>query len=413
MERHKRGARARRALITAVVAASALGFAACGGDEDGGGEGGGSGEPIVLGIQTSVTGAIAALGVDQDCGIKAGVDLATDGTMEVAGRPIEFVVGDDQSDAGQAPRIARQMLQQDQPDIVFGFPTSSSALAAAPVMADAGVIDIYTIAAADELTAFSPTTFRTSRNATQEAKMGTSAAAIEEGDSFMIVAPDYAYGQSAAKAWEALLNEQGGEQLSDIIYAPLDARDYTSAVERVRAEQPDILVVVTFAGTGGPRLFQAIDRAKIAQDSRVITLLPQRPTREALGGIATEIEYFAIYDPLLPDNEINKEFVDAFVEACDGTQPDVYAGDAGIAGMMAVEALKATEGDTDPEALRQALEGIEGESVKGAYKVRPEDHTFLFSFYGASLNQDLDAELEETFDMEDSEIPVTKTIEER
>lgn len=401
-----------RTLIAALLAAGTLGLAACS-DDDGGGEGGGSGEPIVFGIQTSVTGAIAALGVDQDCGIRAGVDVATNGSNEVAGRPIEFVVGDDQSDAGQAPRVARQMLQQDQPDIVFGFPTSSSALAAAPVMADAGVIDIYTIAAADELTAFSPTTFRTSRNATQEAQMGTAAAAIEEGDTFMIVAPDYAYGQSAARAWERLLNEQGGEQLGEIIYAPLDARDYTSAVERVRAEQPDILVVVTFAGTGGPRLFQAIDRANIVEDSRVITLLPQRPTREALGGIATEIEYFAIYDPLLPDNEINDRFVDRFVKLCDGTQPDVYAGDAAVAGMMAVKALEETGGDTDPQAVREALEGIEGESVKGAYRVRPEDHTFLFSFYGASLNESLEAELEEEFTMEDSEVPITKQVRER
>jgi branched-chain amino acid transport system substrate-binding protein len=394
------------------LAASALALGACGDKEESSG-GGSSGEPIKVAIMTHRSGALAPIGLDKEMGVKAGIAVATNGTNEIAGRPIEFVVPDDQSDPGQAPRIARQTLQQDKPDIVFGFDSSASALASAPIMADAGIPDIYTIAAADELTAFSPTTFRTSRNATQEAKIGAETVGIKNGETFMIVAPDYAYGQSAAKAWERILKEQGGKQLGSTIYAPLDARDYTSAVERVRSQKPDILVVVTFAGTGGPRLFQAIESAKIADSSRVVTLLPQRPTREAMGPIATKVEYFAIYDPKLPQNDLNSRFVEEFKKIAKGTEPDIYAGDAGVGGQLIVEALKKTNGDTDPEKLRTALEGLEAEGLKGRYRVRPEDHTFLFSFYAAKLNDKLEAELVEEYDMEASDIPVSKKIEKR
>jgi branched-chain amino acid transport system substrate-binding protein len=404
-----------RALLCATAATAALGVGACGsGDEGGGGGGGGGGgEPIKVGIQTSKTGALAALGQDQEFGIKAAIAQATNGTNEVAGRKIEYVVGDDQSDPGQAPRVARQMLQQDKPDVVFGFPSSASALAAAPVQADAEVIDIYTIAAADELTAFSPTTFRTSRNATQEAKMGSEAVGIKQGQTFMIVAPDYAYGQSAAKAWEALLKEQGGEQLGSTVFAPLDARDFTSAVERVRSEKPEILVVVTFAGTGGPRLFQAIGRANITDDTRVVTLLPQRPTREALGSIATKVEYFAIYDPKLATGDLNAGFLEQFKKESGGKEADIYAGDPGVGGELLVQALEKTKGDTDSQVLRKAMEGLTGTGIKGDYTVRAEDHTFLFSFYSATLNDQLEAQLKKEFTQEASEVPVSKTIEER
>jgi len=405
--------RARSALVVTGAVVSALALGACGSSDDEGSAGANSGEPIKVAIMTHRSGALAPIGLDKEMGVKAGISLATDGTNEVAGRPIEFVIADDQSDPGQSPRIARQTLQQDKPDVVFGFDSSAAALASAPIMGDAGIPDVYTIAAADELTAFSPTTFRTSRNATQEAKIGAETVGIKSGETFMIVAPDYAYGQSAAKAWESILKEQGGKQLGGTIFAPLDARDYTSAVERVRSQKPDVLVVVTFAGTGGPRLFQAIESAKIADSSRVVTLLPQRPTREAMGPIARKIEYFAIYDSNLPQNDLNPRFVEEFKKLADGKEPDIYAGDSGVGGELIVEALKKTDGDTDPEKLRGALEGLAAEGIKGRYRVRPEDHTFLFSFYAAKLNDQLEAELVKEYDLEASEIPVTKKIEER
>ncbi len=404
----------RRSLRSGVVvgcfAAAVIAGVGCGSGSNGGSGGGDDGK-IVFGIQTHETGALAAVGLDKVYGVEAGVDVATEGTNEVEGKKIEFVVADDGSDPGASPQVARQQIQQDKPDIVFGFDSSSSAVATAPITSDAGIPNIFPIASSDELTGFSKWVFRTSRNATQEAQMGATVAQIEPGESYMILAPDYAYGQSAAEAWDKLLTEQGGKALQKPLFAPLEGKDYTSVVERVRNADPDLLVVITFASASGPLLWQTINNAGIAESSEVVTLLPQAPVREAMGPIARKIRYFAIYDPELPDNPLNDEFVKKFSELSGGTAPDIYAGDAGVAGMMAVKALEKTGGDTDPEALAEALSEIEGEAVKGKYRNRAEDHTFLQTFYEAGLNPDLSAKSIKEFSLEDSEIPVENPID--
>lgn len=401
----------RRAGVAVVAAAIVMFGAGCGGDDKAGGSGSGdSGKPIVLGIQTHQSGPLAAIGIDKEFGIKAGLDLATNGTGEVAGRKLKVVVADDGSDPGKSPQIARQMIQQDKPDVIFGFESSASAAATAPITTDANIVNIFPVAASDELTAFSRTVFRTSRNAAQEAQMGAAVVDLKPGQTYMIIAPEYAYGQSAAKAWVKLLNKQGGKQLGSTLYAPLDGKDYTSVVERVRNQKPDVLIVVTFASSSGPLLWQSIGNAGIDKDTAIFTLLPQAPVRKAMGPVAQKIRYFAIYDPDLPDNSLNTEFVKKFKELSGGKAPDVYAGDSGVAAMLAIQAIEKTKGDTSTDALVNALSGHEGESVKGKFRVRPEDHTFLQEFYEAKLGSDLKAELVKTFTLEDSEIPVTKTI---
>jgi branched-chain amino acid transport system substrate-binding protein len=400
------------AFIIAVFAGALTAGVGCGGgSNDDSGDGGGSDDTVVFGIQTHETGALASVGLDKIYGVEAGVDIATNGTNEVEGKKIEFVVADDGSDPGASPQVARQQIQQDDPDVVFGFDSSSSAVATAPIIADAGIPSIFPIAASDELTGFSEWVFRTSRNATQEAQMGATVAEIDEGETYMILAPDYAYGQSAAAAWDKLLTEQGGKALEAPLYAPLEGKDYTSVVERIRNADPDMLVVVTFASASGPLLWQTINNAGIADGTEVVTLLPQAPVREAMGPIARKIRYFAIYDPALPDNKLNDEFVKKFTELSGGTPPDIYAGDSGVAGMMAVKAIEETGGDTSPEALADALSGLEAEALKGPYKVRPEDHTFLQTFYESGLNPDLTAKRIKEFSLDDSVIPVEQPIE--
>jgi branched-chain amino acid transport system substrate-binding protein len=395
------------ATATVTVMISAL--AACSSSGGSGDPSEGAGEPIVFAIMTSQSGALATLGIDEEFGIKAGVDLATDGTNEIDGRPIEFVVVDDKSDPGTVPGQTRKILQQNKPTIVFGNPSSAAAMASAQVLAEAQVPAIYTIAATADLTGFSPTTFRTSRDAAQEAQMGSQVVDIEEGETFLILAPDYAYGQSAAAAWQALLSEEGGEPASDPIFAPLDARDYTAVAERVRSADPDVLVVVTFAGSGGPTLWQNLGAAGVAEESEVVTLLPQVSTREAMGDVAPQLRYFAIYDPNL-EGDLNQEFVEKFRELSDGQEPDIYAGDSGVAAMLAIEAIRKS-GSTDPADISETLSGLSGESVKGAYEVRADDHTFLQSFYEASVGEDFKASIVATFPLEDSATPVTHPIE--
>lgn len=355
-----------------------------GGDSDSG--------PITLAILTSKTGALATYGPEKECGVKAGVALATNGTNEVAGRKIEFVVGDSKSDVGHATTVARQILQKEQPDIVFGFDTSDAALATAPIWRDAGIVDINPIAASDDLSNYSPTTFRVGRDSTQESLFGSAVVDIQEGETFQVLAPDYAYGQSAAAAWQKLLLDQGGTSAGEPVFAPHESTDYTGAVQKVMSRNPDKVVVVSFQSATAPLLWKSINSSGLADKSSLFTLLPRTDTRKGMGPVAQKLTFFAIYDPEIVETEDNREFLKEFARICDGKEPDIYAGDPGVAGQVAVQALKETNGSTDPDKLQKALEGLTGSGIKGPFEIR-EDHVFLGTFYAARVNEDFEAEL--------------------
>jgi branched-chain amino acid transport system substrate-binding protein len=399
-----------RRIAGALACALIAGLLGCSSNSSGGSDDEG---PIVFGILTEKTGPQASLSPDKEFGVKAGVALATNGTNEVAGRKIEFVIGDDRSDVAQAPTVTRRIVQQEDPAIVFGFSVSDAAIATAPIMADANIPDIYTVSSTTELSNFADTTFRTSRDSQQEAKMFAAVARIQRGETFQVLAPDLAYGQFTAEATTKLLEEAGGEAAGDIIYAPLEAEDYTSAVERVRQRGADKLMVVTFTGPAGARLWQTIGRAGIADSAEIYTLLQQKPVREGMGPIAREVTFFALYDPELVDSDLNDRFIAEFERLSGGAPPDIYAGDAGTAGIIAVEALKQTDGDTDPEKISEALEGMEGEGIRGPFTMRAEDHTFFQPFFEARLDDQFGAQLVRTFPPEAIEVPVYPPKERR
>lgn len=396
--------------VGAVACTLVAALAGCSSNSSGGASDEG---PIKFGILTEKTGPQASLSPDKEFGVKAGVALATNGTNEVAGRKIEFVVGDDRSDVSQAPTVARRIVQQDNPAVMFGFSVSDAAVATAPIMADAKVPDIYTVSSTTELSNFADTTFRTSRDSQQEAKMFATVARIKEGETFQILAPDLAFGQATAEATEKLLEEEGGKAAGEIIYAPLEADDYTAAVERVRQRRADKLMVVTFTGPAGARLWQTIGRAGVADDAEIYTLLQQFPVREGMGPIAQEVNFFALYDPELVRSDLNDRFIAEFKKLSGGAPPDIYAGDAGTAGILAVEALKSTKGDTSPEKISEALEGMKGEGIRGKFTLRAEDHVFLQPFFEARLNDKFEAKLVRTFPPDAIDVPVYPPKERR
>ena len=243
--------------------------------------------------------------------------------------------------------------------------------------------------------------------------MFAAVARIKQGETFQILAPDLAFGQATAEATEKLLQEEGGKPAGGIIYAPLEAEDYTAAVERVRQRRADKLMVVTFTGPAGARLWQTIGRAGIADDAEIYTLLQQRPVREGMGPIAQKVNFFALYDPELVRSELNDRFIAQFKKLSGGAAPDIYAGDAGTAGIIAVEALKKTDGDTDPEKISEALEGMQGEGIRGDFSLRAEDHVFLQPFFEARLDNSFRAHLVRSFPPDAIDVPVYPPKERR
>ncbi|HMT22578.1 MAG TPA: ABC transporter substrate-binding protein, partial [Promineifilum sp.] len=68
-----------------------------------------AGEDLVIGLMTDKSGALAIYGPSQTQGFYLGLEYATDGTMEVAGRPIVVVEKDNGSDPDTGVQQAREL----------------------------------------------------------------------------------------------------------------------------------------------------------------------------------------------------------------------------------------------------------------------------------------------------------------
>jgi branched-chain amino acid transport system substrate-binding protein len=91
-----------------------------------------------------------------------------------------------------------------------------------------------------------------------------------------------------------------------------------------------------------------------------------------------------LYHYTAPDNEANDWLVEQTMER-HGTPPDLFDADGMNAAILLVEALKATGGDTDPQALIDAMEGMTFQGPKGEIYIRPEDHVAIQDMYIVTL----------------------------
>jgi ABC-type branched-subunit amino acid transport system substrate-binding protein len=158
-----------------------------------------AGQDVVIGLMTDKSGALAIYGPSQTNGFYLGLEYATGGTMEVAGRPILVIEKDNASDPETGVNQARELIEAEGAEIIVGNISSGVALAVMPVVEENDVIFIAEPAAAPQITAdnFSPNTFRTSRTSYQDALvMGNGL--LEMGETFVQIAPDYAFGIGSA-----------------------------------------------------------------------------------------------------------------------------------------------------------------------------------------------------------------------
>jgi branched-chain amino acid transport system substrate-binding protein len=126
--------RKRRVVTMLAAAALLLGVgAACERKSDGGSTGGASGEPIVVGSTLSLSGAFAATGaIHKIVGEQFVERLNANGGL--LGRPVQWIVRDDESDQAKVSTLYEQLISQDRVDLIIGpyaTPNILSAMAVA------------------------------------------------------------------------------------------------------------------------------------------------------------------------------------------------------------------------------------------------------------------------------------------
>ncbi len=320
-------------------------------------------------------------------GLNLGFEYATDGTMVAGGRPIELITLDDTSDVDTGAAAARELIEAEGVEILIGNSSSAVALQVQQIADENGVVYFAAPAAAPDITGanWNEHTFRVCRNAAQDGLTMAAWSLENVGTDYVILAEDYAFGQSTAAGFNAAFGALGANFLTEeAIFAPSDTTDFTSYINQIKEVEPDGLILIWATNTSGTILFDQLGSQGVAGVTPIITGFSSNDTVPLLDPGFVGATGLIVYHYTLPDTAANDYLVEQHNAQYDGN-PDLFS-ECGFATAQAVvAALEATDGDTDPAALVPALEGLSFEGPKGTYTIRPEDHQALASMYIVEL----------------------------
>lgn len=351
---------------------------------NGNGEEQGEQEVVKIGVLASLTGALESYGKQTTQGFELGIEYATDGTWEVAGKKIEVIYEDTETLAEVAVEKATKLLEEDQVDFLVGSSSSADTIAVLPLAEEYERIMIVEPAAADSITGseFNPYIFRTARNSSQDA-IAAAQAIAGEGVKIATFAPDYSFGWDGVATFKAAAEKLGAEIILEE-YADPQATDFTAHIQKIINAKPDYLFVV-WAGANSP-WNQLADMQVQEQGIKISTGAPDIPALSIMEPLVG-MEGFTVYYHELPDNKINDWLVEEHKKRYDGEVPDLFTPGGMSAAIAIVEALKKTDGDTDAQKLIETMEGMSFETPKGTMTFRPEDHQALQTLYAIRLEK--------------------------
>lgn len=344
--------------------------------------------PIKIGVVQGITGAFEVYAKQMVTGFRMGLEYATGGKMEIAGRKIELIVEDDQLKPDVAKRLVTKLYSDDKVDLVVGTTSSAAALAVLPVAQEFKKLLIVEPAVADSITGehWNRYIFRTSRNSGQDA-IANALAVAKPGVSLATIAQDYAFGRDGVAAYKAAVEKLGAKVVHEE-YTPRDATDFTAPIQKIIAALKDKpgakYVFVIWAGKGGPfpqLVANRLDKHGITLTTggNVLDVLKAWKAMNLEGLVGGAYYYYEI-----PKNPVNDWLEAEHRKRFNNEPPDFFTAGGFAAAIAAVTAIQKA-GGTDTEKLIQAMEGMEFDSPKGKMVFRKEDHQALQAMYAFKL----------------------------
>jgi branched-chain amino acid transport system substrate-binding protein len=346
-------------------------------------------EPLKIGIMADLSAVLQLYGVELQNGFTLGLEYATDGTMEIAGRPVEIIVRDYANDAELAATQARELIEVEGVEVLVGAPSSGVTQGLIDIANEYGVVLMAGPAADPRITGefFKETTFRACRNSFHDA-LDIAAWAVENvGLNYVQLAPDYAFGYGSVAAFEFGFLQKGATFVADAIYAPTDTTEFTPYLQQVIDSGADG-VIITWAGASAINLFQQASELGLGVDPEKPVIITGFNSNDIVKAFADEAQIgnigLIVYHYTLPTNMVNDWMVERHIEEYSDV-PDLFT-ECGFATAQALAAgIEAAEGSTLPEDLIPALEGLSWDGPKGTYFMRPEDHQALMPMYVVRL----------------------------
>ena len=348
----------------------------------------GAAKPYKLGTVQPLTGVAAYGGKSSLVGVQMAVDQINK-SGGIMGRPVELIVGDDESKPDTGRRAVEKLATEDGIDFHVGGFLSNICLACTPVWEEHKIVNMIGVCLDTTLTTSkcSRYTFRTFDFAPAQAKAFAPYLVHQIGKKWHILYADYSWGQSTRDAYTAEIKQNGGEVVGST-GIPLGTADTTSFLSKIGGNF-DGLFLIFFGSDAINVVNQGYDlglakKYKFAGDGAVAT-------STQLPAMGNKIEGCVGIDRYLPvfDEPLDTPYLHAFYNEAaprlkkvdpSGPLPDRYV----QSNFEAVNALKLGiekshfQGREDSPKLVAALDGLEmkeGPDFPTGDKVlRKEDH---------------------------------------
>src|SRR6266567_2972983 len=211
---------------------------------------------------------------------KKGMELAVEEINRsggVLGRPLELLTRDDNGNAGDAVRVAEELLAREKVDLLMGTFSSAVGLAVADLAKQRHVLFLAAEPLTDKIVWESGNkyTFRLRPSTYMQTAMLVPDAVRLGKRRWAIVYPNYEYGTAATAAFKQLMIARQSSAIEFVeIAVPLGKIDAGPVVQALLDAKPDAIFSSLFAG----------DLAKFVREGEVRGLFRDRPVVNLLGG---------------------------------------------------------------------------------------------------------------------------------
>src|SRR5438128_5353010 len=334
-------------------------------------------DAVKIGLILPMTGQQASTGKQIDAAVR--LYMQQNGTS-VAGKKIEVMLRDDGANPDNTKRLAQEMIVNDKIHLLAGFGITPTALAAAPLAAQAKVPEIVMLAGTSIITERSPYIVRTSFTLAQSSTIIGDWAARNGIKKVATLTSDYAPGNDALQFFKEHFTAGGGEIVEEV-KVPLANPDFAPFLQRMKDSKPDAMFVFVPAGQGGNFMKQYAERGLDKAGIKVIGPgdVMDDDLLNNMGDAALGTVTAHLYSAAHP-SAMNKEFVAAYKKAFNNRPGFMAVG--GYDGIHLIyEALKKTGGKTDGDALVEAMKGMKWESPRGPVSIDPETRDIVQNIY--------------------------------
>jgi len=296
------------------------------------------------------------------------------------GKKLEAVVVDPASDWPLFAEKARQLIDQDEVDVVFGCWTSVSRKSVLPVFEELNGLLFYPVQYEGEES--SKNVFYTGAAPNQQAIPAVDYLMNEVGvKRWVLAGTDYVYPRTTNKILEAYLKAKGVKD-SDIMinYTPFGHSDWQSIVSDIKkfgSAGKMTAVVSTINGDANVPFYKELGNQGVSADE--IPVVAFSVGEEELSGIDTKplVGHLAAWNYFMSvDAEINDDFIDSwqgFIENKKRVTNDPMEAHYIGFNMWAKAVQKA--GTTDATAVQKAIMGVETPNLSGGIsKMLPNHH---------------------------------------